>query len=204
MMTHKKPPLSTRIANGFGKTAYFFVVIQWLFTFLLYFGWISTYFLEPMQPKAQPQPQPVPQPAMSGNEAPSLTTLIILAVIVIVMAALAVYAFIRLPKMVSGAGQKTVQAVAQQAAPLALKVAHAPVTEKNTRAMGAKLIAIFKALTLLLPIAFAALSRFIDQSIMSFDDALIVTLVLSVPGIILFSIQYLIARVYKTPLRTLV
>ncbi len=108
-MTTKKEKTSKKLRaiNALGSTGYFFSVLQWLFVFILYFGWINTYFLKTMMPAA-PEEQLIPPTAVqsSAGEVLSPIALIGIALFVIIMVAVTVYAFMKIPKMVAGAGNK--------------------------------------------------------------------------------------------------
>lgn len=190
-----------RIANGFGSFGYFFLMIQWLALFAIYFTWIYTYFISPMQPVSKPEPSPA-QPVEVVTLAVSFspTSIILLALLTIVMVGIAVYAIIALPKMVSQAGSKAAKVIANQAAPLALKVKHKPETKKNRLKISSQILIFIKATALALPVPLAWLSSYIDLQTVSTSDAVLIMAVLAVPVIVFFAVQYIIICLSKTPL----
>ncbi|UTX51043.1 hypothetical protein KI440_02440 [Candidatus Saccharibacteria bacterium TM7i] len=201
--TRKSPPRSRRerFVSGFGATGYFFAVIQWLMAFALYFVWIYTYFLVPMQPTATPNtPAPTPAPAVPSFEAPSPFVTVLLALFALAMIGVTIYALIVFPRLVSRAGSKAATVVAKQAAPLVLKAQHLPETKKNTLKISGRIIIVLKVLMVAVPLGLAWASQFIGEQVLSLDMALLAAAVLAVPTAFFFVAQYVCAWAMKVPL----
>lgn len=206
-MTTKKEKTSKKLRaiNALGSTGYFFSVLQWLFVFILYFGWINTYFLKTMMPAA-PEEQLIPPTAVqsSAGEVLSPIALIGIALFVIIMVAVTVYAFMKIPKMVAGAGNKVATVVTSQAAPIVARAKHIPNTKKNQLKLQGAILVYVKLAMISLPLIFAWTARFITEQVLSADVALFVGAVMVIPAVIFFSLQYLFGRVAKIPLKDLI
>ncbi len=188
--------------NRLGSTGYFFGALQWLFVFALYFTWIYTYFLVPMQP-AKPvvdSPRPVEQGANPPADESSIILVIGIVALVVIMIGVTIYAAIKMPGMIARSGSKSVQAVVKQAAPLVLKVQHAPQTKKNYLKMSARLVVTAKVLLIAVPIGLASLTYLISEQILPVDIAVISSLILAFPAILFFALQYLFAKYAKISL----
>ena len=204
VMNEQLPTRKEKFINGLGATGYFTGMIQWLAVFALYFAWIYAYFIEPMQPRAQaPSPQPAAPVATDSSE-PSLLLMIGLGVLVLVMVSVTIYAFIKLPQMVSRAGSKTAAAVVNQASPLIMKARHLPPTKKNQYKVGVRLLIAIKVLIIVLPLGLAWTTGVIgDMQVVTVPIALLVSAILAAPTALFFGLQYLIAAACKVPLKNL-
>lgn len=196
-----------RAVNGLGMAGYFFVAIQWLFAFALYFNWLQRYILEPMQPTA-PAPRPDATPAPSVDmpmvDPFSFPFILLFGLLTLGMIALTVYAFVKMPRMVAKAGSETARVVAAQSAPLALKARKLPETKANTLKAGARIIVAVKLLLVSVPIGLGALSAALQDQVVPYPLALWVALALSLPSVLFFIVQYTSAQLAKVRMSDLV
>lgn len=202
----REPSKKLRAINTLGSTGYFFVVTQWLFAFILYFGWINVYFLQAMMPNAPEQPAvpdvaPV-QPA--GDEALPLIAIIGIALFVAIMLGVTIYALIKIPKMIAGAGNKVATVVAQQATPLIIKARQLPQTQKTQLKVRGIMLVYSKVVMVLLPIVFAWSSQFITEQLLPVDTALLVSFIIAIPAVLFFGLQYLFGMIAKIKLKDLI
>lgn len=192
-----------KFTNFFGKTGYFFGALQWLIVFALYFTWIATYFIEPMQPSAPTKEPSAPVAPPSSADEPSIILIIVAAVVVMGMVALTLYALWRIPGAVASAGHKVVEGTAKKAAPLVLKVQHKPENKKKVLRIQARFIVLLKVLMVLLPIGLAWLTQFLSLSLQVLAPSLALAIVAfsAVPVVFFFGLQYALMWVYKIPLK---
>ena len=200
--TKKNPRLFW--TNFLGKTGYCFLMLQWLCIVIVYFSFIYDVLIQPIMPQPR-EVAPQPTPPVSDEAfawSPLSTALAVLLVALVV--GVTIYALVQFPRMVSRAGERTVHAVARQAAPLAVRVAHEPVTKKNVLKMSPYLVFWLKAALVLLPILLGWLAQFSEY--VSLDGVLVFfgCLLLSAPTILFFGFQYGAARLLRIPMEKLV
>lgn len=198
--TKKNKTWPSKLVNGFGALGYFFVALQWLLAFALYFTWISTYIIDPMQPARTHSPAPA-QPIVPAEPEPlSIGTIVFLVVVVAVFIGITIYAMARIPKMVSSTGRKAARTLVSKTAPIALKVTHAPKTKKNILRMGSHLLIVVKVLAVAVPVVLAAATHFIGEQLLTLQIAVTISLILAAPATFFFAAQYIWAWAFRIPL----
>ncbi len=184
--------------NWFGRAGYFFLAIEWLFVFALYFTWIYTYLIVPLQPTGQPvaPKQPPQTESMFAGELP-LWGVLLLGAFVFCMVALSVYALIKTPRMIADAGSATAKSVATQTVPLILKAQHKAPTKKNRLRIHARILVYIKLALVLLPLFLAVLTQYLVERVMPVDYAIWGASLLSFIPLFFFVVQYALATLFR-------
>lgn len=191
--TKNKSSVKKGIANTFGYVGYFFCFLQWLWAALLYFSAIQAAILF-VSPDAD---APVRQTPSFAVSLPDPVTTTIVAIIVVVMVAVTIYALIKLPVDIAKNSDKIVHKASRAAVPLVMKVQHKKDTKKNRLALTPKIIIILKLTLIVIPVILAVLSGLTPKLSIDYRIAVIIGCGLAVFSGLSFGIQYFVARVLR-------
>ncbi|MCB9820144.1 hypothetical protein H6796_02505 [Candidatus Nomurabacteria bacterium] len=182
---------SSTIPNVFGVFGYFSVVIQWVWSVVLY----APYFTN-SQAADLFIPEKSSQPITTVASTEPTPTIVIVSVITIsaVMMLLVTLALVRLPKQFGKAMQKTTQSVAESVLPVVTR--HKKISKKKKLLISEKIIRFIKLLLAILPTVIFLAPLPIETSL-RFETAIFIAAVLAIISIIWFSLQYISAKLLR-------
>ncbi len=182
----------------FGALAYLMCSLQWLFAVAIYANPIKD-----LLSSNTPVKEPVIQAPTVPVEVTGSVPLTVLAAIVTVgIIALSIYVFIRIPKTIATTGRKVVHEVAEQTVPIVLRVQHVQKSEqspKKVRSIKYRLVVVVKALLIVIPVILVLCSQFMDKQALDFTVAMYVSLAFAGLTILLFIVQFALARILRVP-----
>jgi hypothetical protein len=178
------------VANFFGAFGYLSCFLQWIWTIMLYFSFVSTLvlFLRPVANTHVTRSSNVISPSLS------MPMMILAIVITIFVVALTVYIIAKMPSTIAKTSKKVVHETAECITPLILNIQHKKDTEKNHIKLTPRLIMILKIILVTIPVVLALISQFIERQMIEFRIAIYVSLWLAGFSLLFFTFQYLIAK----------
>lgn len=188
--------LKKNIVGFFGVLAYLICSFQWLFVVAIYANPIKD-LLSSNTPVKVVQAPPVPV-EVTG----SVPLTVLAAIVTVGIIALSIYVFIRIPKTIATTGRKVVHEVAEQTVPIVLRVQHVQKSEqtpKKVRSIKYRLVVVVKALLIVVPIVLVLCSQFMDKQALDFTVAMYVSLAFAGLTILLFIVQFALARLLRVP-----
>lgn len=191
-----KSSAKRKLANSFGYLGYLFCFLQWFWVVLLYFS-VLKLVTTPLVPHADSHTEQISLPTYT---LPSSLEIIIFVVVVLVMIAATVYAFIQIPVGVAKTSDKVVHKTAETMAPIIIKSQHKKDTKKNRIKITARLILAIKLLLVIIPVALTAASGLLKDQPVDYAVALAVGIGISSLSVIFFAVQYALARLLHVKL----
>jgi len=188
-------------ANFFGAIGYFFVALQWAWSAMLYSGLLVS-FAQYIKPNVTQQSAPVIHVVATGQTTSSFLTIFV-AIVVIIVFILTIYVFVKMPSTTANVTKKIVHQTAEYTTPLVLSVQHQTDTKVNHSKIKQKLIIVMKVAMVIIPLILAACSVYLETQKIDYYVAVFASLWLASFSVVLFGIQYLIARFFSLRLRDL-
>jgi hypothetical protein len=183
------------IANAFGSFGYLFCFLLWLWVSMLYLNIIksATSFVSPQNSQT------------NVIYAPTVTILepigmIILAVIVVLMVGVTIYALVMVPKSIVKTSNKIVHKAAEAVAPVVIKAQHKQDTKGLRIKITARAVIGMKLSLILIPLLLTATSNLLEEQSISYQIALIVGCGLALLSAMSFGIQYILATFLRIKL----
>lgn len=195
-----KVNLKTKISNLFGAFGYLSCSLQWLWAVLLYFSLINALFLFV---KSNDAVEVVDRAQVIASPSSDISVLIFSAIIIVVMLVLTIYVIIRIPSTIVKTSKKVVNETAEGLTPLLLKVQHKKDTKKRHLKLSSRLIFVIKATLIIAPLILSLLSRLLSQQMVDYFVAVVISLWLAGFSIVLFCLQYLLAKLFAIRMRDL-
>ena len=192
MDTSKKPKFKLKFTNFFGGLGYLGCAAQWLWVVLLYFSYIQR-FISLVTPVANVKiVEVVPVIAQPVNP----LMFVVGSIILITMIAITIFVIVKMPSTIAKTGQKIVHKSTESVIPIILNIQNKKETKRNKLKLSFGLILIFKTLLIIIPVIFTYTSQFIKDSTFDFYIAMYVSIFLLTISILLFGIQYLLAKLF--------
>ena len=195
-----KVNLKTKISNLFGAFGYLSCSLQWLWAVLLYFSLINALFLFV---KSNDAVEVVDKAQVIASPSSDISVLIFSAIIIVVMLVLTIYVIIRIPSTIVKTSKKVVNETAEGLTPLLLKVQHKKDTKKRHLKLSSRLIFVIKVTLIIAPLILSFLSRLLSQQMVDYFVAVVISLWLAGFSIVLFCLQYLLAKLFAIRMRDL-
>lgn len=184
--------IKKNIANFFGSFGYLFCFLQWFWAVILYFSVIQSVILF-VSPKANEQ---IEQPHNLTFALPDSTAMIITAIVVVVMVAITIYIFAKIPVSIVKTSNKIVHKTAETMTPVVIKAQHKKDTKKFHAKITAKLILMIKLLLIIIPIALTAASGLLEKQSMDYSIVMIIGGTLACLSAVFFALQYALAGLF--------
>lgn len=179
----------------FGALGYLAVALQWLWSVILYFSFIK--ILSSSMTKGVELKSELPATVELVSLSPDIFTIIFLTIIFLVMIVLAIYSFIKIPTTIVKTSKKLVTDTANSFVPLLLRIQHKKDTKIKRKKLTAKIILVIKILIIIIPFILTLLTYFYDDKMVNYNISMIVGVYLAVSSILLFSVQYFLAYIFK-------
>lgn len=199
MAKAKTNSIKPKIANFIGAFGYLFCFLQWFWAVILYSGYFKPVaeFLNHNDVSTIPAPI-VPVQPMSGLPLTVATVIIVTAMIIFT-----VYIMFKMPSIILKSSKNVVHETAETAAPIVAKFTHKKETKKLHIKLTARLVVAIKAGLIILAILAMALSKLVEKPVFDYKIVIIIGLWLAGCSIVLFAIQYLIAKLLKVDISKL-
>ena len=185
MPTHSKRAL---LANTFGSLGYLSSVLLWAWTGLLFVPML----LENQTVEKFLLPEPhetiIVQPSSTATS-PLMITIALAVTIVVVLVTIVV--LLRMPVAIARTGQTVTTKAAATALPIVTRGHKLPAKQK--RRLTSKLIKLTKLLLIILPVAIGFIGVYVETPI-TFQLAILISSVLAMFSLVLFSLQYITAH----------
>lgn len=136
----------------------------------------------------------IKSPTAIVNTSSNILLTIIAVAIVVIMAALTIYIFIKLPSMLIKTSKRAVNETAKNITPIILRIQHKKDTPKNHKKLSSRLVIVIKLILIIAPVIFSFTSQLLDKQIIDFYIAMYVILWLAGVSLTLFVFQYVIAK----------
>ncbi|MGB2787446.1 MAG: hypothetical protein WBB94_03635 [Candidatus Saccharimonadaceae bacterium] len=188
-----------QIANFLGGVAYFFCLLGWFWSTILYLPTLKVLLEQFMSyyPRATSETK-VPIQTGEPNELVALVGIIV----TLVMIALTIYVLIKLPLTIAKAGKKITHEPAEMIAPLVAKHQHKKDTPKQRRIIAYRLTLIFKVVLVTFPVILTVFSQLIDQ-LLEISVSLAMSSALGTVAGTFFAVQMLVANAWKLDRKSL-
>lgn len=181
--------LKKGIANVFGSLGYLCCFLQWFWVVMLYFSVIQAVTLL-VAPTADKQVEQVPHFTFTLL---GPLEMVILIAITVIMIALTIYAFIKVPMDIVKGGNKVVHKTTEAMVPIVIKSQHKKDTKKNRALITPKLILLIKLLLVTIPLALTIASRLLEKPSIDYSIAMVIGCGFAGFSVVLFAIQYILA-----------
>ena len=119
------------------------------------------------------------------------------SIILITMITITIFVIVKIPSIIAKTGQKIVHKSTENVIPIILNMQNKKETKRNKIKLSFGLILIFKILLIIIPVILTYMSQFIKDSTFDFYIAMYVSTFLLMISVILFGIQYLLARLFS-------
>ena len=205
MNIKSKNNLKKTTVNFFGMIGYFFCSLQWFWAVLLYFSLIldvSQFVIS--NANNQIVDEAIDIAPVAASASPSVFTVIITIVIVIIMSALTIYILYKIPSVMAKTSEKVVYKTANQIAPVILQVQHKKYNEKNKLKLTPKIILVMKFALIIIPVVATFASKTLEYQLIGCDTAIFIGLWLAGISLVLFSLQYLVGMLLHVKAKDLV
>jgi len=189
----KKPDIKQRLTNFFGGLGYICCATQWLWALLLYFSYIRR-IMSLVTPVANVK-SVVIAPVIVQPVNPLM--FVVGSIILITMITITIFVIVKIPSIIAKTGQKIVHKSTENVIPIILNMQNKKETKRNKIKLSFGLILIFKILLIIIPVILTYMSQFIKDSTFDFYIAMYVSTFLLMISVILFGIQYLLARLFS-------
>jgi hypothetical protein len=126
--------------------------------------------------------------------------MVLLAVVVIVMVAITIYALISVPKSIIKTSNKMVHKTADTVTPLVIKAQHKQDTKTLRMKISSRLTFAIKVLLVLIPIALTAASGLLVDQPIDHSIAMIAGYGLASFSVVFFAVQYGLAKLLRVKL----
>lgn len=123
--------------------------------------------------------------------------MIIAAIVVAIMVAITIYAFVKIPIGIVKTGNKIVHRTAETMTPVVIKAQHKKDTKKFHARITTKLTLAIKSLLIVIPVALTAASGLLEKQSMDYSIVMTVGWVLACLGVAFFVIQYALADLFR-------
>jgi hypothetical protein len=193
MKQKAKDMIKLKVVNIFGALGYFLCLLQWFWAAILYLSIIQT-VATITTPDATHQitQYPTPEITLSG---PVLWTIV--GIITILMVAITIYAFVKVPFGAVKASSKAVHRTAEAMAPAAIKAQHKKDTKTLRMKITPQLVLIFKIILIAIPVGLTFTSLFLKEQQVSYAIAISIGVGLALLTTFSFSIQYALLRLFR-------
>ncbi len=196
MVKAKTNSIRPKVANFIGAFGYLFCFLQWLWVVILYSGYFESFSnLLLNQIDTESISKPITPTVTSSISGMPLTVMAI--IIISVMIIFTIYVIFKMPSIILNSSKNIVHETAETAAPIVAKIAHKKETKKVHIKLTTRLVIAVKAGLIVLAILAMALSKFVEKPVFNYEIVIIIGLWLAGCSIILFAIQYLIARILR-------
>jgi len=175
--------------NFFGGFGYFFCLLQWFWTIILYFSLIETialFFNSKTENQIINNPAPV--------DIVSNTPLIIIAVIIsVIMIVLTIYVIYKIPSTIVRTGKKIVHETAENFTPIVLKIQHKKDTKIIHKKLTIRMIMFIKIMLIIIPVILSLTSQITQEQSFDYSIVIFISLWLACFSLVSFTIQYILA-----------
>lgn len=180
-----------KLTNLFGGLGYLSVLFQWLFVAVLVlpvFLESETYvnILEPTTPVEQPVSEPA---VLTGG-----IWVFVTFAIALVFIALTVILLLKIPASIAKTGHDITEKSAKSITPIVIKNRKLKPSEQTK--LTARLVKLIKLLLVTVPVALVCLTYFTGATL-DIYSAIFVGCLLAILSLVLFSVQYLLAKLFK-------
>jgi len=148
--------------------------------------------------------KPVVQQPVHHVTLPGPLEISLFIIVIVLMIAITIYAFIKIPTTLIKASDKAIHKTAQITTPTVMKTLHQKNTSKNRLVFSTRLILVAKLLLILIPVIAAAISDTIIKQSLDHAVAMAVAYTLAGISVLFFILQYSLAyllRVNSSQLR---
>jgi hypothetical protein len=188
-----KDTIKLKVANAFGALGYFLCLLQWFWATILYLSIIQT-AATITAPGADHQTTQYPTPEITLSE-PVLWAIV--GIITILMIAVTIYAFIKVPSGAVKVSSKAVHWTAETVAPAAIKAQHKKDTKTHRMKITPQIVLIFKTILIAVPVGLTFASLFLKEQQVSYAVAISIGIGLAILTTFSFSIQYALLRLFR-------
>lgn len=200
MYKKTKTVLKTNVVNLFAALGYLSCTVQWLWVLLLYSNVLQSY-LRSVTPEVQ---KPVIEtPTIVVNGFASSLFLVLGTILSIAVIVVFIYLAIRTPKFIAKTATKVVQNTAETIAPAVLRIERKADTPKNRKKIVINLKLLIKLLVILVPFVGSIVSIYTNNPIYTSTVVLYSSSMLLAVTLLLFFIQYILARLLKVDIKKL-
>lgn len=182
-----------RVANFFGVIGYIACFLQWSWAVIQYISTIMSFSISAVDVEKNNQ---MTKPIIDLGTLPSSALTITSVIVIIFIITITIYAFSKTPSAIVSTGTKVVHKAAEATAPLIIKSSHKKDTKKFRLIITAKLVVVFKAALIIIPLIATVLSKFLDDQSFDYQIATLVALALTAISLLLFTLQYISAKVF--------
>lgn len=193
MKQSQKQRIKRGIVTTFDSIGYLFCFLQWFWVALLYLAVIQPM----MSPIAPAQSEKVYQSPDIAFTLPDPVQTTIIAIVVVIMVVITLYALIALPKNIAKTSNRAVHRATNTLVPIAIKAGHKKDTKKNRAVLTPKVLFVVKLALVALPILLTAASVFIDTLAIDYAVATVVGYSIATLSMVFFGLHYAAAKVFR-------
>lgn len=175
------------LVSFLGTLFYIMVVIGWLWAILPYVPGLARLSSSLQQPAAPTEP--AQQVLVSTHASPLLVISVVIITLILVV--VTIYILIKVPKAVSGTGEKLTKKSSELIMPIVTH--HAPISTKKHRQLTARITFYVKLVAVVVSVVAASLSFLVTEDV-SYDIVILVSTTLAVTALILLSLQIIAAK----------
>jgi hypothetical protein len=179
-----------------GILGYISCIFQWLWTVIVFLPSL----LENEALKIlllPPDTSQIPEEPSTLTQEPSLLFTVIAVIVTLIVIAGSAYVLLRLPIAIAKAGKTTTTRAARTIVPLVTH--HKPLPPKKEKILTAQIVRLLKFVACIMPMLLLGFILFIDTSL-SKDLIVLIGGALALASIFWFSLEYLLAKLFKLPL----
>lgn len=196
MKAEARHRIKKTVVNTFGSFGYLSGCMLWLWAVILYLSVIqstSSFITEHSNSQTM-------EPTNLSISMPGPLGIIILAVTVVLMLGITIYAIIAVPRGIVKASNKIVHKTAESVAPAVIRAQHKKDTKRTRLRLTARLILVVKLLLIILPLLITFASKLLEIQFIDYGIAVIVGCGLAALSLLFFAFQYALSALFRIKL----